>query len=120
VFIPTVIPISTAAASPRGKKKYTRMNVDLAIDRSIFKQPDSIHMLVNKTLEISVVMAIPKHHFNDEGLNHYDSAISNMDTQLDKHPELKSLLDEFLPKWKAAFDKAVEVEASEKNDQNLI
>lgn len=97
----------------RGKRKNIEMHLKLALAAEAFNEPETITMLNDPRTVISVSVGIPEKHFTEKGLWLSDDSNRKLDDIFAKHPELGELFNEFVPKWEAAFQRALDKQDAE-------
>lgn len=95
--------------APTRKRKFAELKLKLGLSPDLFREPESINYVdpIVEGVDLVVFMAIDKRRFNAEGLRVAEESGSNF---IARHPELAELLDDFLPKWKAAYARAIAAE----------
>lgn len=101
---PQIGNIRTSAATK--KRKYQKVTMDFKFDSSCFARPEGISALMNSSY--SVYFGFPPEEVTPETMALGNDTSETYAQLLDKYPELQQLWADFLPKWKAAYARALE------------
>lgn len=93
-------------SAPTKSKKFHSVKVEFAFDSSCFVDPKSIHAFLVGTH--SHIFGFRPHDLTPETIKLGADTGATHKRLLDKYPELKQLWNDFLPKWEAAYARALE------------
>ncbi len=105
--VPQIMSLTPSAPPLKGRRKHTVLKMELGFDPTVFDDPKSIDAFLGDGSGLILISTFNPRYLSNETLEMVEQSKNAPQNILGKYPELLALWEEFLPKWKDAYKRAL-------------